>query len=216
MNMHADENSDLRGGSSSKRSSTWRWRWRCGKRSSEFIRCPIDYLLNPEVGQLEPFNLQRGRNSAERFGRLPHSDHSSDGAPLAPIFDELFVRTNPPTERNGTAKIPLAGLLIASRHGMRSRVRSRSASATADRMVKTSLDIPFPANIAPQVRPFRPRFTPYHALYVGCREKAEREASPTARIVDSQSVKSAEKPTKADARSLVGGDDQARVRVRIR
>ena len=33
----------------------------------------------------------------------------------------------------------------------------------------------------------------HHALYVKCRELAEREASPTAGIIDSQSVKSAEK-----------------------
>jgi transposase len=33
----------------------------------------------------------------------------------------------------------------------------------------------------------------HHALYVKCREQAEREASPTAAIIDSQSVKSAEK-----------------------
>src|SRR6516165_6107255 len=33
----------------------------------------------------------------------------------------------------------------------------------------------------------------HHALYVACREQGEREASPTAAIVDSQSVKSAEK-----------------------
>jgi len=33
----------------------------------------------------------------------------------------------------------------------------------------------------------------HHALYVACREKAEREAGPTAAIIDSQSVKSAEK-----------------------
>jgi transposase len=33
----------------------------------------------------------------------------------------------------------------------------------------------------------------HHALYVRCREEAEREASPTAAIIDSQSVKSAEK-----------------------
>ena len=33
----------------------------------------------------------------------------------------------------------------------------------------------------------------HHALYVRCREQAEREASPTAAILDSQSVKSAEK-----------------------
>jgi len=33
----------------------------------------------------------------------------------------------------------------------------------------------------------------HHALYVKCREMAQREASPTAAIIDSQSVKSAEK-----------------------
>ena len=33
----------------------------------------------------------------------------------------------------------------------------------------------------------------HEALYVACREQAEREASPTACIIDSQSVKSAEK-----------------------
>ena len=33
----------------------------------------------------------------------------------------------------------------------------------------------------------------YHALYVKCREQALREASPTAAIIDAQSVKSAEK-----------------------
>ena len=33
----------------------------------------------------------------------------------------------------------------------------------------------------------------HHTLYVQCRELAEREASPTAAIIDSQSVKSAEK-----------------------
>jgi len=33
----------------------------------------------------------------------------------------------------------------------------------------------------------------HYALYVKCRELAEREASPTAAVIDSQSVKSAEK-----------------------
>ena len=33
----------------------------------------------------------------------------------------------------------------------------------------------------------------HHALYVECRERAQREASPTAAIIDSQSVKSSEK-----------------------
>ena len=33
----------------------------------------------------------------------------------------------------------------------------------------------------------------HHALYVECREQGDRDASPTAAIIDSQSVKSAEK-----------------------
>ena len=41
----------------------------------------------------------------------------------------------------------------------------------------------------------------HHALYVKCREKAGREASPTASIIDSQSVKSAEKGGVASTRA---------------
>jgi hypothetical protein len=37
----------------------------------------------------------------------------------------------------------------------------------------------------------------HHALYVKCRELASREASPTAAVIDSQSVKSAEKEGRA-------------------
>ncbi len=33
----------------------------------------------------------------------------------------------------------------------------------------------------------------HHALYIQCREQAGRETSPTAAVIDSQSVKSAEK-----------------------
>jgi hypothetical protein len=40
----------------------------------------------------------------------------------------------------------------------------------------------------------------HHALYVACREQGEREASPTAAIVDSQSVKGAEKGGPASIR----------------
>ena len=40
----------------------------------------------------------------------------------------------------------------------------------------------------------------HHALYVECRQRAEREASPTAAIIDSQSVKSAEKGGPASIR----------------
>ena len=39
----------------------------------------------------------------------------------------------------------------------------------------------------------------HHALYVECRERGEREASPTAAIIDSQSVKSAEKDAMGQA-----------------
>jgi transposase len=41
----------------------------------------------------------------------------------------------------------------------------------------------------------------HHALYMKCREQAEREASPTAAIIDSQSVKSAEKGGRASIRT---------------
>src|SRR5215470_8796575 len=40
----------------------------------------------------------------------------------------------------------------------------------------------------------------HHALYVKCREQMDREASPTAAVIDSQSVKSAEKDTMAARR----------------
>ena len=42
----------------------------------------------------------------------------------------------------------------------------------------------------------------HHALYVKCREQAGREASPTAAIIDSQSVKSAEKGGRLMLRKL--------------
>ena len=42
----------------------------------------------------------------------------------------------------------------------------------------------------------------HHALYVKCREQAGREASPTAAIIDSQSVKSAEKGARLMLRKL--------------
>jgi hypothetical protein len=45
-----------------------------------------------------------------------------------------------------------------------------------------------------------------HALYVECRERGEREASPTAAIIDSQSVKSAEKGAYIDPH----GDDEGK------
>ena len=40
----------------------------------------------------------------------------------------------------------------------------------------------------------------HHALYIKCREQAGREASPTACVIDSQSVKSAEKGGPASIR----------------
>jgi transposase len=43
----------------------------------------------------------------------------------------------------------------------------------------------------------------HEALYGKCREQAEREASPTAAIIDSQSVKSAEKGGSASTRTAM-------------
>ena len=42
-----------------------------------------------------------------------------------------------------------------------------------------------------------------HSLYSECREQAEREASPTAAMIDSQSVKSAEKGGRASIRLVM-------------
>ena len=43
----------------------------------------------------------------------------------------------------------------------------------------------------------------HHALYVECREKMGRQASPTACVIDSQSVKSAEKTKSVSIASRV-------------
>jgi transposase len=52
----------------------------------------------------------------------------------------------------------------------------------------------------------------HHALYVKCREQAQREASPTAAIIDSQSVKSAEKGGPASIRPAMMRAKKSRVR----
>jgi transposase len=52
----------------------------------------------------------------------------------------------------------------------------------------------------------------HHTLYVECREQAEREASPTAAIIDSQSVKSAEKGGLASIRMAMMRARRSRVR----
>jgi len=52
----------------------------------------------------------------------------------------------------------------------------------------------------------------HHALYVKCREPGERAASPTAAIIDSQSVKSAEKggPASTHMASMLARRSRAR------
>jgi transposase len=55
----------------------------------------------------------------------------------------------------------------------------------------------------------------HHALYVQCREMAGREASPTACIIDSQSVKSAEKGGPASIRMALMRARKSRVRSAI-
>jgi transposase len=52
----------------------------------------------------------------------------------------------------------------------------------------------------------------HHALYVRCREQAEREASPTAAIIDSQSVKGAEKGGAASTRPATMRAKRSRAR----
>jgi transposase len=52
----------------------------------------------------------------------------------------------------------------------------------------------------------------HHELYVKCREHEEREASPTAAIIDSQSVKSAEKGGRASIRMATMRERRSRAR----
>ena len=52
----------------------------------------------------------------------------------------------------------------------------------------------------------------HHALYEQCREQAQREASPTAAIIDSQSVKSAEKGGPALIRTVTTRARRSRAR----
>ena len=52
----------------------------------------------------------------------------------------------------------------------------------------------------------------HHALYIACREQAEREASPTAAIIDSQSVKGAEKGGPASIRMAMMRARRSRAR----
>ena len=52
----------------------------------------------------------------------------------------------------------------------------------------------------------------HHVLYVQCRAQAERDASPTAAIIDSQSVKSAEKGGPASIRMAMMRARRSRAR----
>lgn len=54
--------------------------------------------------------------------------------------------------------------------------------------------------------------TIHHVLYVKCREKIGREASPTACVIDSQSVKSAEKGGPALIRTATTREKRSRAR----
>jgi len=55
----------------------------------------------------------------------------------------------------------------------------------------------------------------HHALYVKCREQAGREASPTAAIIDSQSVKAAEKGGPRSTRMVMTRARRSRARSAI-
>ena len=55
----------------------------------------------------------------------------------------------------------------------------------------------------------------HHALYVLCREAAGRQASPTACVIDSQSVKSAEKGGPASIRPVMMRERRSKARSAI-
>ena len=55
----------------------------------------------------------------------------------------------------------------------------------------------------------------HHTLYVACREQAERDASPTVVIIDSQSVKSAEKGGPRSTRLVMTQARRSRARSAI-
>jgi transposase len=55
----------------------------------------------------------------------------------------------------------------------------------------------------------------HYALYVACREQAEREASPTAAIIDSQSVKGAETGGRTSSRMAMMQARRSRARSAI-
>jgi transposase len=52
----------------------------------------------------------------------------------------------------------------------------------------------------------------HHALYVRCREQVDRQASPTAAIIDSQSVRSAEKGGVGSIRRALMGAKRSKAR----
>jgi transposase len=52
----------------------------------------------------------------------------------------------------------------------------------------------------------------HHALYIKCREQEERDVSPTAAIIDSQSVKSAEKGGRASTHRVTMRERRSRAR----
>src|ERR1700675_1317548 len=52
----------------------------------------------------------------------------------------------------------------------------------------------------------------HHALYVRCREQEERDTSPSAAIIDSQSVKSAEKGGHASTRPVTMRERRSKAR----
>ena len=55
----------------------------------------------------------------------------------------------------------------------------------------------------------------HHALYVRCRDQVERDASPTAAVIDSQSVKSAEKGGRGSTLTVMTRARKSRARSAI-
>jgi transposase len=104
------------------------------------------------------------------------------------LISDKWVRVEPlipPARRGGNkrhvdVREVMNGIMYILKHGM-SVARGPERPAAALKAVRLSRFVVLG------------RHARSHALYVECREQDEREASPTAAIIDSQSVKSAEK-----------------------
>jgi hypothetical protein len=100
----------------------------------------------------------RVSDGPQRLSLRPERDDFANSLLLGLIRDEIAVLAAPETERNLAAEIPARAFWSAFTCPIRSRMRSRSASAKAAAIVRNSLDRPLPEMSPP--RSSRWRATP--------------------------------------------------------